>query len=152
MASDSSTATKAYCECTKREFTYRPLPGLDRNLFVHSRCGLPSKDVWLGQITRCSNCFKNFSSPIEAICLRCLSELIKYGEVAPRTWLGWKWASKLTYSFVCLETSVEGHAQLLSAAFEQGRSVTSGTLLAGEHGPTGSISRPSGDNLELTFD
>jgi hypothetical protein len=152
MALDSSTATKAYCECTKKTFTYRPLPELDRNIYVHAGCGLPSKDVWLGHIHRCSNCFKNFSSPVESICKSCLAELIKFGEVSPRLWLGWKWASKLTYSFVCLETSVEGHAQLLSAAFEQGRSVTSGTLLAGEHASTGPVSQPSGDNLELTFD
>jgi hypothetical protein len=33
--------------------------------------------------------------------------------------MGWKWASKLTYSFVCWETSVEAFQKELSLALEE---------------------------------
>lgn len=150
----SSQGTKAYCECKQKD-AFRPLPGIESNIFVHSVCGLPTQPVWSSFIKRCPCCYKNFSSPIELVCLRCHLELVKYNERPQRIWLGWKWASKLTYSFVCLETSIEGCSQLLSQAIEQGRSLVSAGLLAEGHGLTGAESWQTrgieGENLDLTF-
>lgn len=70
---------KVVCQCGMYPNGYIGIPAAGKTkkgdfLWVHTRCGYPTRLVWEGFISRCPGCLVEFSNPWETYCRDCFYE------------------------------------------------------------------------------
>lgn len=127
---------KVYCNgtCGDSGYVFRGLPYLpltkhNEVLWVHT-CNRPSLGIWESFIESCEECFGDFSSPWESICMKCWKKTLSQRAVQGRSedgvwgdYRGWTWAR------------LAAHAR--SEAFRQDSAVT-------RRVPGGNLANPNG--------
>ena len=88
---------KPYCEgrCGYpldkfRGLAAKPLTKKGHELWVHL-CFKPTREVWESYIEPCEECFSEFSSPWETICIKCWKRGVRGADSSDAEYKGWVW-------------------------------------------------------------
>jgi hypothetical protein len=91
---------KGYCTCKTPNFhctnNYGVGPAFDgEEVWIHSTCQLPFREVWEKYIRRCISCLKETSLPFEDMCQKCFQLEVEFDPSLQRPWGGWTWAAAM---------------------------------------------------------